>query len=101
MSGGPVFDETGLLVGILSKALQADDEPSPSYVSLLWPVLTATFLRCWPPILTTDNLSNWPPLNGVGEWTTLVDIDRRICAIDRPDVVSRSGDGTVTYRCWE
>lgn len=41
MSGGPVFDEAGMLRGIISGTLSAGDEIDPpiSYVCMLWPLL--------------------------------------------------------------
>ena len=89
MSGGPVFDGTGKLIGLLSKSLETGDEPSPSYVSLLWPMLTTRFRRAWPPI------SDMP------ETLSFVEMDRRMCSIDRPEVVSVTDTGAIEYSVWE
>src|SRR5439155_12515597 len=48
MSGGPVFDKHGLLVGIVSSCLVTDEKEGPSYVSLLWHALTTPIDVEWP-----------------------------------------------------
>jgi hypothetical protein len=48
MSGGPVFDEQGHLIGLLCSSFTCDDETGPSYVSALWPVLAQRYLGGWP-----------------------------------------------------
>ncbi|WP_310541587.1 hypothetical protein, partial [Phenylobacterium sp.] len=52
LSGGPVFNENGRVVGILSKSLGDAESGRPSYVSLIWPALIAEVDATWPP--------NWP-----------------------------------------
>ena len=89
MSGGPVFDEAGRLIGLLSMSLESEDEPSPSYVSLLWPTMTTRFRR------------GWPPLTDIPESLSLLEMDRRICAIDRPEAIRQGGDGVIRYDAWE
>ena len=44
MSGGPVFNSQGFLIGLLSSSF----EESPSYVSLLEPALTTVYAGGWP-----------------------------------------------------
>ena len=39
LSGGPAFDQKGMLVGILSASLNHPDGRGPSQISLLWPAL--------------------------------------------------------------
>jgi hypothetical protein len=48
MSGGPVFDNRGFLVGLISRSLETADEPSPMICSLLWPILASHFDGGWP-----------------------------------------------------
>lgn len=48
MSGGPVFNENGHLVGLLCTSFSAGDESGPAYVSALWPALTQVYLGGWP-----------------------------------------------------
>jgi hypothetical protein len=40
MSGGPVFDANGHLIGLLCSSFSTDEGDGVSYVSLLWPALT-------------------------------------------------------------
>ena len=44
MSGGPVFDENGFLIGILSSSIDG----GPSYVSLIWMALCTPVSIQWP-----------------------------------------------------
>jgi hypothetical protein len=93
MSGGPVFDTAGRLIGLLSASLQAEDEPSPSYVSLIWPSLGIEFLGEWP---VTERAAQ----------RTLLTLERAVCGIDRPEAVSVHVDSatrrtSITYARWE
>ena len=93
MSGGPVFDNTGKVVGLLSSSFSTDDNLGPSYASLLFPALTANFEGGWPtPLFMTS--------------TTLLEMDPRLCSIDRRDVISQSHDPEANrshtrYSIWE
>lgn len=70
-----------------------EDGKGISTVSLVWPVLTAQFETTWPKgLLTTP--------------TTLLEVDRMICNIDRPEAVMRiphaTGNGYLTaYKSWD
>lgn len=92
MSGGPVYDCHGLLVGLLCSSVDYEDGAGISYVSMLWPALTARFEGAWPPGLYRSALS-------------LLELDRRLCAIDRPDAIEvqfEHPDRVHTkYRVWE
>lgn len=86
MSGGPAFDESGLLIGLLCSSLAGEPNVGPAYVSLLWPALSAEVNPCWGPV-------------------SLLDVDRRLCAIDRPEAVKsvRDDSGRLTqtiYHPW-
>lgn len=48
MSGGPVFDSSGHLIGVVSTSVSAED-PRPAYLSLVWPAIVAEFTTVWPP----------------------------------------------------
>lgn len=48
MSGGPVFDQYGKLVGVLTSSFTTDDDSGPSYVSLIYPALPKAFAGGWP-----------------------------------------------------
>lgn len=86
MSGGPVFDEYGLLVGILSTSFGANDHVGPSYVSLLWHALTIPIDAEWPNGVHTPG----KPLCEFG----------RLCSIDRTDVLRRVSDTEFQYTLW-
>ncbi len=84
MSGGPVFDPQGRLVGILSRGL----DQGPSWVLLLWPALGWSFG------------GGWPAQVMVGE-RRLVDLNDGRCTIERPDAVSIEGDvAKLRYEQW-
>lgn len=53
MSGGPVFDQTGRVIGLLTSGQFNPDDPAGKYalVSLLWASLWADFTCSWPPKL--------------------------------------------------
>ncbi|MEG3168179.1 trypsin-like peptidase domain-containing protein [Sphingomonas sp. LB3N6] len=49
MSGGPVFDETGHVVGIVSESIGNDDvDDYVTFVSLIWPATLFEFEGVWP-----------------------------------------------------
>ncbi|REL39124.1 DUF4935 domain-containing protein [Rhodohalobacter sp. SW132] len=49
MSGGPVFNDEGRIVGVISSSLEDDNgNNSPTYVSLIWTSLTSTVYSPWP-----------------------------------------------------
>ena len=77
LSGGPAFDKNGKLVGILSWSNDDPDGRGPSQVSLLWPALVAKITPAFLPNLFPQPLS-------------LLEMDRNLCGIDRPDVIQVS-----------
>jgi hypothetical protein len=72
MSGGPVFDARGYLVGLISRSWETEDEPSPMICSLLWPILASHFRGGWP-------VSH--------EQKSLLELAGSFCVIDRPDAI--------------
>ena len=86
MSGGPVFDEQGWLVGILSSGLDG----GPSWVSQVWPAL------CW------GVRDGWPAAAMAGD-RRLLDLDRLV-SIDRREALSDVFENGVIrrteYRTW-
>ena len=48
MSGGPVFNTLGHVIGIVSTSIEADDLLGPTYVSLIWPALVGEVDAPWP-----------------------------------------------------
>ena len=87
MSGGPVFDEYGLLVGVLSTSYGANDHIGPAYVSLLWQALTIPIDAEWPNGVHTPS----KPLCEFGP----------LCSIDRTDVLRRVGETEFQYILWD
>ena len=84
MSGGPVFDRQGNLVGILSRGM----DEGPSWVSLLWPALNWKFKGGWPKGLIPEN-------------SRLASLDPNLCSIQGLDAVTLRDDGLkVDYRPW-
>lgn len=88
MSGGPVFDEQGMLLGILSKGLDG----GPSWMSLIWPALICSVTNGW-------------PLAVMAGARALLDLDPRMISIDGRDALrsvatEAEGIGRVEYVPW-
>jgi hypothetical protein len=79
LSGGPAFDENGMLFGILSVSLNHPDGRGPSYISLLWPALVQTITPKFLPHLFPGAVR-------------LLDVDPKLCAIDRRDMIHSTTD---------
>lgn len=90
MSGGPVFDSQGYLVGVTGAGLEMveDGQPkavSPSYAWQVWPCLLRPFRPTWPKAINS----------GV---TSLLEMKGGLCAVERPDAVKGDqplGDGKL------
>lgn len=88
MSGGPAFDSDGFLVGSVTSSIEGVPG-GPTYVSLLWPCFPEKIRPIWP-----DRLYKEP--------TSLLQMDRRLCAIHRPEAIEISEAGTTaTLHHWE
>jgi hypothetical protein len=92
LSGGPAFDQNGMLVGILSTSIDDPDERGPSQISLLWPALVQTITPAFLPHLYPGPIR-------------LLDLDPKLCGIHRRDVFhSTSGPETgvipMEVRTW-
>jgi hypothetical protein len=89
MSGGPVFDQRGFMVGLICRGLDASDEPSPMLTSLLWPALTLDFAGGWPPSLRSAGVSL---------------LNSRNCKVERAEAIrvseSSGGGLETTYVPW-
>ncbi|PWJ91697.1 trypsin-like peptidase [Mesorhizobium loti] len=91
MSGAPVFDVTGAVIGLLSSSIESDEGNGPSYASLLWPCLGFRIAPVWP-----EGLIKSPQ--------SLATLDPRICVIIGrdaliPDAASKSS--SWAYRPWD
>lgn len=76
MSGGPVFDQAGHLIGIISLSMETDDDLGPTYASLAFLALGWRIPTSWPPGLLPSSIA-------------LIEIDPRLCPIhdrDRIDI---------------
>lgn len=82
MSGGPVFNHEGRLIGLLSSSIETASNDGPSYVSLIYPALTMVFEGGWPAPLFKNP-------------TSLLELDPRACEIEGREALSfvRSEDG--------
>jgi hypothetical protein len=87
MSGGPVFDEGGFLIGLVCSSFggEAGGE-GPAYVSLLWPALGHPVLQ------------KWPTWHASGTETCLHDLTT--CLIEGREAFSRTrrDDGAVLWQ---
>lgn len=89
MSGGPVFDESGKLVGLLSSSFESAEQNGPSYACLLWSALGASFT------------GGWPEQFFQGRHQTLLGMDARLCNIDDRtalEVEHRDGRTVTCYK---
>ena len=88
MSGGPVFDSSGRLVGILCSSFGTE---GPSYCSLLWPALGARLL------------GNWP--RGMFRAGRRLAEPESLCFLDKPEAISLGtdefGKDRTIYYPWE
>ena len=91
MSGGPVYDKYGNLLGLLSSSIDCEDGESISYVSMIWPTLGSKFKGAWP--------------NGIykGEECLLDLAKRKLSVIDKPEAIIRlDGENGINfgYELW-
>jgi len=92
MSGGPVFDSRGWLVGLVSRSLETQDEPSPMTAALLWPALGHAVSAGW-------------PLSPSLQYKSLLELAGTTCSIERPSAVTaikdpQSSRVETTYEAW-
>jgi hypothetical protein len=84
MSGGPVFDSRGHLVGLLSRGMNG----GPSWISMLWPVFGWSVPRTWPARLMRQPC-------------TLLEMAPGLCAVDRREALDLDhANQRLTYRPW-
>ncbi len=64
MSGGPVFDIDGLVIGILSTSFTSEEGAGPSYASFLWDALDAPIQGGWRSLSHLKNPTSLRQLQG-------------------------------------
>jgi hypothetical protein len=96
LSGGPAFDQYGKVFGILSSSLDHPDGRGPSLVSMTWPALAVTIKPAF--------LQHVMPASfGLPASFRLLDLDDRLCGIDRRDVIRSIEDVAAggTHFVWD
>ncbi len=92
MSGGPAFDQNGMLVGVFSVSLNKSDGRGPSQISLLAPALVQTITPAFLPHLYPGPVR-------------LLDLDPNLCGVVQRDVIHsitdlETGIIRVEMRSW-
>ncbi len=54
MSGGPVFNERGYVVGLVSSSFESTDDLGPTYVTFIWDAFRVAVTAPWPKDLWID-----------------------------------------------
>jgi hypothetical protein len=87
MSGGVAIDKNGLVVGIISRALDTEDQCGPTYVSWIIKSLTKNIQLSWPSGFYTTP-------------TSLLSMDSRLVFIDKREALAGSTENELKYRVW-
>jgi hypothetical protein len=87
LSGGPAFDKHGKVFGILSVSIDDPDGRGPSQISMIWPALAITI---GPAFLERSMPASF----------RLLDLDDRLCGIDRRDEWSGTSIRRWLARPW-
>ena len=75
MSGGPVFDSEGYLIGVCGSGMDTSEgETTPTYAWPTWPCLLQPFRPIWPRGMYAGA-------------TSLLEMKRQHCAVERPEAV--------------
>lgn len=92
VSGGPVFDSAGTLIGLMCSSLEDENGGGVSWVSLIWPALSVPTESVWPPGMLPATAS-------------LLNLGTDVCLIDRPEALQsvevEPGRWRVAYSPWE
>jgi len=93
MSGGPVFNSEGKVIGLLSSSFSTSENDGPSYVSLLLPGLVARFEGGWPAGLFNNASS-------------LLDLNPALCSIEGREAIvvkrnAATGIDDISFRFLE
>ena len=83
LSGGPAFDKYGKVFGVLSASIDDPNGRGPSQISMIWPGLAMTIKPAF--------LERFMPAS-----CKLLDLDDRLCGIDRRDVIRTSVDAATS-----
>jgi hypothetical protein len=75
MSGGAAFDESGRLIGIISRG-----DHTSAFVSLLWPIVFTPIDLAWPPVLIEGRIT-LASLTNIG-WAKIDNLENLIEAVD-------------------
>lgn len=93
MSGGPVFDFRGHLIGLACSSINISRTEGTSYISLLWQSLASRFVHPGMPHFYKGDIS-------------LIDLENRLCRIDNRSAIRTEaivGDPLsqiINYRPW-
>lgn len=87
MSGGVAIDRNGLVVGIISRGFDTEDQSGPTYVSWIIKALIKHFPISWPPGLSMAPMS-------------LLNMDSRLVFIDRREALEGSTENELNYTIW-
>jgi S1-C subfamily serine protease len=87
MSGGAVIDDTGHVVGVLSKSFETEDHRGPSSASWIVGGLNRRVSISWPPGLYPENVH-------------VLDIDHRILTIQGREHMKIIDDNNYQYVVW-
>ncbi|MDO8799426.1 serine protease [Phenylobacterium sp.] len=86
MSGGPAFDENGMLLGVLTSSIE--HEEGPSYVSLAWPTFGAKIESLWLP-----GMIDLP--------TSLIEMAAKgVVGVEKPEAFTIVGEGKCHLLTW-
>lgn len=87
MSGGAVLDESGHLMGVISRGVTTDDGRGPTFASWVVGVLNRTVELPWPP-------------GAYPQPVHLLDIDERLLNLEGRDHLEVIDESRCNYRAW-
>lgn len=87
MSGGAAIDERGLVVGVISRSLETENQRGPAYISWIIKPLTRSVKVPWPVGLYPERVT---PLS----------LDNKLLYIDRREAIDDTTEGQLNYQVW-
>ena len=87
MSGGAALDQSGLLVGVISRGLNTAEGDGPTYLSWIISALGRKVELCWPSGLYKTPVS---PLS----------INEGLIFIDKREALAGTTDAQLRYKIW-